>query len=174
MKDLLKDGNNFLNFTELGAKYNINISFFQLLQLRQAIPGSWRSIIYNDPKNDVRIFNGSEFVRVRNIWKPIHKIRGSDIYWSFIKEPDTIVSQEKWAHDLENNDIDFKSAYRLPYQITTSTYLQTFQYKILHRILSTNRWLYVRGIVNSEACDLCGESDSILHFLVMCKFCKDF
>ena len=45
-----------------------------------------------------------------------------------------------------------------------------FQYKILHRILATNKKLKQYGIKTSDFCDFCGqEVESILHLFCECN-----
>ena len=58
------------------------------------------------------------------------------------------------------------------FYITKEPYLQSFQYKILNRILNTNENLYKWKIQNSNECKLCG--DSVEHRIFYCNKSKSF
>ena len=64
--------------------------------------------------------------------------------------------------------IDWKDIFELPYNITTEPYLQSYQYKILHRILNCNDRLFKWKIKASPECDSCGMTDTIEHRLFDC------
>ena len=51
--------------------------------------------------------------------------------------------------------------------------IQSFQYRILNRIITCNHWLYNVKIKNSPLCD-CGEDDTIEHFFIVCTECHNF
>ena len=60
--------------------------------------------------------------------------------------------------------------------LTTNDFkLRNFQYKILHRILPTNKFLVKIGIKESDQCNLCNNvTDSILHYIWLCPIIKVF
>ena len=53
--------------------------------------------------------------------------------------------------------------YRLPYYIRCDTYIQSLQYKLLHRYINCNENLYEWIIKESPNCMNCGLIDSIEH-----------
>ena len=58
---------------------------------------------------------------------------------------------------------------------TRNTYLQTFHYRIINRIISTNTFLYRIGKAESAVCTFCNERDETLcHILWECRIVKDF
>ena len=126
-------------------------------------------------EQDLEKFSLINHVKINKYWKPLNKIKGSEIYWAIIPDSGNIKAQEKWSSELGTPHINFEKVYRLPYLITNYRTLQSFQYKILHRIINTNKWLFLRKIVESDICEYCNanETDSILHFFVKYKVCKD-
>ena len=80
-------------------------------------------------------------------------------------EPPT--SQHTWINMypfLENQD--WKPIYSLPFHITAEPYFQSFQYKIINRIINTREKLYDWKIIDSNKCLSCGLVDTIeLHFV---------
>ena len=67
-------------------------------------------------------------------------------------------SQDKWklACGEINKDIEWNKAYILPFQCTKDTNLQSFQFKLLHRI-ATNDFLNKIGVSLSAMCTFCNE-----------------
>ena len=87
-------------------------------------------------------------------------------------------SQEKWTDDckLENDEaIDWKSVYRLPFICTKITKLITFQFKLLHRRLATNDFLKKIGIKNNDRCTFCEvELENLTHLFWFCTITASF
>ncbi|KAL9960212.1 hypothetical protein ACROYT_G033639 [Oculina patagonica] len=64
-------------------------------------------------------------------------------------------SQQKWMNecDITNaEDIEWQETYQLASKCTKSTSLKEFQFKFLHRRISTNDFLYKIGINNDSKC----------------------
>ena len=57
----------------------------------------------------------------------------------------------------------------MPFSVCGDTKLQSFQYRVIHRILPCNKWLFNISVSESSKCNFCEEEDDILHFLVLCK-----
>ncbi len=49
------------------------------------------------------------------------------------------------------------------------TTIQTFQYKIIHRILACNEWLNNINIKICNTCSFCNDKDTISHFHIDCN-----
>ena len=65
-------------------------------------------------------------------------------------------------------DEDWSKIFLLPYLISRETYLQTFQFKILHRIFACNYWLSIVKVSESSKCHFCPEIDTIGHYFYTC------
>ena len=76
-------------------------------------------------------------------------------------------SQKKWLEDCGlplNDNINWTAAYRLAKICTKSTKLIEFQFKFLHRRVSTNDFLFKIGLKGDESCSFCHtSSESIIH-----------
>ena len=55
------------------------------------------------------------------------------------------------------------------YKITRDNKLRQFYFKLLHRILVTNKELKCFGITDCVKCAMCGENDSIEHAFLECQ-----
>ena len=54
------------------------------------------------------------------------------------------------------------------------TFLQSFQYKVLNRIVYCNDKLFTWKIKTNNKCEYCREIDTIEHLLFRCRYSKDF
>ncbi len=61
----------------------------------------------------------------------------------------------------------------LPFETVRDTKIQTFQYRILHRIIPCNKRLHNIKNKDSDYCDYCGRVDDILHFFKKCPKVND-
>jgi len=58
----------------------------------------------------------------------------------------------------------------MPYKATIESTLRNFQYKYVHRIIATNKYLFKCKLSNSNLCDFCGENiETIEHLFWECK-----
>ena len=55
----------------------------------------------------------------------------------------------------ENETIDWKTAYKLPFQCTKISKLLVFQFKLLHRRLATNNFLKKINLNDNDLCSFC-------------------
>ena len=69
---------------------------------------------------------------------------------------------------------DWELLYQLPFIVSAEPYLQSFQYKILNRILNTKENLHKWKISEKNKCDYCNITDTIEHHLFTCNHCKQF
>ena len=82
-------------------------------------------------------------------------------------------SQGKWlAEDLIGNEtVNWESTYSLPFWCSKETKLREFQFKLLHRRITTNDFLYKIGIKQSDSCTFCGEAtENLVHLFWSCKY----
>ena len=70
---------------------------------------------------------------------------------------------------IQFTDLIWHDIYVCPYKVTRETKLQSFQYKVLHRILACNKYLSDIRAKDSSECLYCDSAVDILdHFLVKC------
>ena len=81
----------------------------------------------------------------------------------------------KWC---EQNEIDrnrFNIFFKLPFQVTNDFALRSFQYKFLHRIIPTQRFLFLRKISDTELCTFCeGDIETMEHLFYGCAISQQF
>ena len=112
-------------------------------------------------------------------------------YKSFVTQTASIPckSQEKWLTDCNVCDfdtIDWGNSYTLAFLFytnipiifpicTNESKLRVFQFKLLHRKLATNCFLFKIGIKSNDQCSFCKESsETLLHLFWECSSVKSF
>jgi hypothetical protein len=87
-----------------------------------------------------------------------------------------ITGKLKWDNILDNNYyIDWDVAFTQIYKDTIDTKLREFQFKVLHRILPTNKLLVRMHKTESNLCNFCNSAtDSIEHYLWFCDTAQLF
>ena len=84
-------------------------------------------------------------------------------------------SQEKWLLDFNNEPINWKLAYILPFQCTNSRKLIEFQFKLLHRQIPTNTFSMKMGLKDNEKCTFCEKvPEIIIHIFWSCDLVSSF
>ena len=86
------------------------------------------------------------------------------------KEPTAIESWINIFPFMEN--YDWERIYTIPFKYVREPYLQSFQYKIINRILNTNEKLEKWSIKPNNKCNFCQSVDTIEHHLFQCKNSK--
>ena len=177
--DILDDNLNFKPLIKLNADMNTVVTQMKYNSIRSAIPAHWKKIIKdnrNNPNTSMIRLNDLPSIKINNCLKPLSKCTNKHIYNKLlctqIKPPTAI---DKWINTfpfLETEE--WSPIFKRTFYITKEPYLQSFQYKILNRILNTNENLYKWKIQNSSECKLCGEVDGVEHHLFYCNKSKSF
>ena len=89
-----------------------------------------------------------------------------------------IKSNNKWVLDLANFDIkevDWEKTYILSFLCTKEMKLRIFQFKLLHRRIATNRFLYKIGVKDTDKCSFCkSETECLIHLFWDCTIINEF
>ena len=80
------------------------------------------------------------------------------------------MSQKHFEKKFDSKELDWRIIYKLPRKVTTSTYLRSFQYKILNNILYLNEKLFVFGLSTTSPCSFCNSfGENITHLFSDCS-----
>ena len=74
-------------------------------------------------------------------------------------------------------NIDIKAweeIFQRPSRVCRSTRLQSFQFRLLLRVITCNHWLFNAHIKDSPICDTCLVDDSLFHFFIECIHVQTF
>ncbi len=178
MWDLLDENGTFVNLNNLSEKLGKNIDELEYLSIKSAIPLKWKNKFR---KRDMKInFNREDLLVIqstlpkiynKNKTRNIIKSTSKEIYWIIIEqkqEPPT--ATDTWINEFPFLETaDWEKIYKISFKITCEPYLQSFQYKILNRILNCNERLHKWKITKENICTFCEEIDTIEHHLYECR-----
>ena len=178
LKDLLDKNCEILDHSTVNQRYKLKTSFMNITQIKSSIPLAWKiklkqcTSMPNDTPSD-------NIIKVNNKSITIDKSTCKLFYWHIINtnihKPTAI---QKWSdHYPDFNTADskvWKRIYKLSFNLVRDTKIQMFQYKILHKTIPCNKWLYDIKIKNSDTCNYCGDTDDIPHFFIECPKVLDF
>ena len=154
VQDLLNNQGNYLSPQEFRDKYNIKVNFLQYYQITSAIPAYLKSLAsaHMDLEDLNSICENFDFQLSKDITLNLKKTPCKQFYKLFVEkintEPTAIKSWRKkncsevadnWVNCIQNN-----------YKITRDNKLRQFYFKLLHRILVTNKELKRFGITDSQ------------------------
>ena len=148
--------------------------YFQLISIFYSLPSEWKRMIANTT-NALNI----SVRKKRLVFEHFDKLisLNSKAIYQLIKERVTLSpsAQSKWNQIFPDRILIWKDLYIIPYQCTLDTKLREFQFKILHRILTTNYSLYKMSLAPSPVCSFCDHNDeSLRHLFVHCSFVSTF
>ena len=146
IKDILDEDNLFISHTEIERKYGIKCNFLDVLQLRQSIPIEWRILLFNtvnSSKNKLTNFH----VQIVDVMQDLNKLTCKHMYWTLVskksRKPTAIKKWSEYFTQFTNADESvWPRIYQMSFMVTRETRLQSFQYRILHRIIPCNKWLF--------------------------------
>ena len=79
--------------------------------------------------------------------------------------------QIKWQSIFQEHELNWKDIFIMSYKTTIDITLRNFQFKYLHRIIATNKYLFKCKLSNSNLCDFCDENiETIEHLFWECKY----
>ena len=158
------------------------VEHFLLFSLFNAFPEEWRKILKTNKNSisskthdliqtDFKLCIEGKKVNFQNL-------KSKSLYDSFVSKISSIpTAQKKYneAFSTHTFQLDWEKIYLLPFKTTLDTKLREFQYKILNRILYTNKMLFKFKKVDSPLCDFCEkELETIEHLFFHCTKVSTF
>ena len=164
----------FLTLEQVNTLYNVEMNFLEYEILIRCIPDSWkRSIISlynieNDPLLNQYQYKADKIKTLQKGSRDVYKELIKPIY----SAPEKIIKH--WEKELGIGEAELQHAFTNIYFNTNFVKLRFFQYKMLHRCLSLNNFLWKAGIVNSNKCSFCLiETETTIHLFYECNIVKN-
>ena len=163
--DLFDDSGNFLCFEDITDKFSLKLPFTFYEGIKKAIQCSWPNVKIFYTKSTTRPFQPV-------FMKTLNKKGSRAMYEIFLSslQCNTPKCESKWNKELKlKGDFDWKQIHRKYFSITKDTNLIWFNFRIIHRILGTNKYLFMSKIRNDNLCSLCQmEVKTIMHIFFYC------
>lgn len=172
VRDLCDARERIMSSGELQKKYKCG-NFLMWETILHALPGNWKRMIAAGRSGT----DGEPEMDIYEIMKRKPKIAG----WAYslmLKESDISIpekAQDKWKDELRVGQVSWKDVFKNVYELTDDFKLRWLQLRILHRILATNKMLFIFHIRENGECDRCSDpSENILHIFWECPSSNDF
>jgi hypothetical protein len=179
---LFSEEGRLFSWLEFSAKFRIPTSeWLRFQQVMTALPKQWKATIKEQPSPILVL---AEFFAAppkptvfRIKTKDFILIEGtkSKIFYRLLSELQyqSPTSQAAWQRDLGLQEI--LPFFRLAQRLKLQPQQLSFQWKLLHRLIPTGRYLFIRKIISSDLCQWCNEaSDTILHYFCTCAEVCEF
>ena len=125
-------------------------------------------------KYKLEVLNDNALERPK-AWHVIKSGNIKNIYKTFIECSDPPTSVQKWQQTYPDEIITWKKIFLHTFKVTKENKLRWFQYRILHRQIPTQKYLFVRKLVDNPTCIFCGEEeDSVQHLMWRCPVSQNF
>ena len=175
VSDILNAKGDFLSHNEISEKFGVRCHFLQALQIRQSLPLEWRRVIRTEYSHKpVR----EPFIHFNGTLLPLNKCTTRFIYECYAQTkyvtPTSVLKWKTLHEDFDMSEEEWTDVFLRPYICLRETKLQSFQYKIIHRIINCNKKLFDMRIKNSPLCTYCDQTDDIGHFFFLCKDVYEF
>ena len=106
------------------------------------------------------------------------KSQGSKYFYEHLKKQyDNMKLRQRWSDDLNQDlsNINWDKIYKLCFKTIKGNDLVWFQYRILHRILGTNEYLFKVNKTGVASCSFCKASvETLSHLFFLCPFVSEF
>lgn len=177
LKDLIdKHTKTFYTFDRIGQLCNTKnfIKYYSLLscippdlknQLKEGLQGMTMYDFENFTVYNKFITNLQTCKSIKFVYK--------DLVKSIFVLPNPKI--EAWQEKVNMERFEWRNFFLTLQKCCKNSYLKTFQYKLLHRILPTNTFLFKIGFVNSKVCTFCKNHDeTIEHVFYECCHIQAF
>ena len=172
--DILDDNGAFLTFQQLTRKYKFRPMFTQYAGILAAIPIDWKRLLKQE-SNPSSFERDQINVTINKVKINIHKVTCKNFYLFFseliFQRPTAIFA---WDKIFEITPTEWKQIFTIPYKVCKETKIQSFQYKILHRIFPCNSKLFKWQISLTDKCNTCQQLDNLEHYFYYCQGCREF
>ena len=167
VSDLFKENGCFISYEDLKQNNNIKIPFTSFLGLKKSILKTWPYLHVDESLKHTERPQKPDFICII-----LKTIQGSKYMYDLFLENIQYISkhENKWKSVLNlDNTFIFKPYYKLLHQCTKDSKLKWFQYRIMYRILGTNKNLFDCKIKTNSVCNLCRSStETIEHLFFQC------
>lgn len=175
IKDLVT-GSRLMKKEELESKYFIQCDLMFYNGIITAIPNTWIKEIKNTSNIEtIEISVDVMAIVVDNKMIDIKQVRCNQMYMLAIQRViERPTCYYKWESSYYYATFDWEIINIIPYQCTSETYLQSLQYKIIHRYFPCKANLHIWKIEDNNKCNYCNEVESLEHYFADCNTLQIF
>ena len=163
--DVLEEDGCLKSREKLSDEFNINFNFIDYTRLTKAIPKEYISKNIEFDREEMNPWCQQHVLFILGDNKSSQKIKHE-----FLKKEPHLNIIDKWETILTipEDHLFWNKIITLSKQCNQNVWMQMFQYKVLHRILATNKKLFQYKIIYSPLCSYCKMEDKTIQHL----FCE--
>ena len=168
VRDIVTSGGKLKSWSTLENKNITNSEYFLLMNIFDTIPVDWKNFL----REELSVQGLSSDNDTRTTFPSSSKT----IYLELIKRIEIApTAKSKYEILYPTLHLKWEDIHILPRSITLDSKAREFQYKLLNRIIYTNKILCKMGKVASPMCSFCGKSDeSLEHLFIHCEITCNF
>jgi hypothetical protein len=136
--------------------YHVDTTFVEFYGIISAIPRHWKHLI-NSCHN--LIYKENKIIHQLQIDPKPCKY----FYRQFI-DKNTVNIINKWSNEFDIQETQWGLIFSESFSLSTNNKLSCFQYKLIHRILALNPYLFKCKIKDTELCFFCNEAKEFYFF----------
>ena len=175
LKSLLDNNGHIQTYQQLKHKFDWKLNIHMYNTLITSIPKLWKQKLKGSPPS--MNMQSEIYISRKGHLLGIAEVSNQQLYLELlkneIKEPTAVNTWTDLFSLLER--MPWKLIFSAMHHITLETYLQTFQFKILNKLINCNFKLYKWKIKSEPYCDSCVIAiDTIEHHLFLCPLSKKF
>ena len=163
VSDILNANGDFLSHNEISEKFGVRCHFLQALQIRQSLPLEWQRAIQTEYSHKpVR----EPFGHFNGTLLPLYKCTNRFIYECYMQmkyvTPTSVLKWKTLHEDFDLSEEEWTDVFLRPYICLRETKLQSFQYKIIHRIINGNKKCSIWKSKTSPVCTYCDQTETCI------------
>ena len=169
IEDVVSGDGHIMAYMDFSERHpSIKINPLSYMSWCQSIPRHWRDTLLGSSSlsPEERCEKAKVMIKGKEIELELLK---SGHFYSLLRLGTNVTptSQMRW---VEKGFVppDWGKVYKRSFKITTSTKLQSLQFRILHRYFSTKTFLFARHVTTDPFCDNCGMLDTLQHYFFDC------
>ena len=172
--DIYDKKGNLHPISYLEEQYSVRIDILSYNSLVSAIPSSWK----NEIKKITIEYNAISFNELPHFDSngkaiPITLMNNKSVYWKLVKNiTQKTISLSAWDQIFNEEDNNWQCIFKVPYEVTFETQIQSFYYKTILRIFPCNWYISKFDPSVTQHCQFCqGNIDDIPHYFYDCDLC---
>ena len=171
MQDLLNHEGKLLSLQEFQEKFELlNVNYFHYFQIIAAIPTELKQIARQTPVTSEDLFLNLDNLQLTDGNLSLSSM-GCKHYYKLINDCSVMepTGVKNWREKFPNIFVDWRSKFANIYRIMKDNKLRQFQFKLLHKVITTKKELKKFNIATDHECTLCSNADSIFHTFMECN-----
>ena len=169
LSDIVDENGDILAFENFKQKFRLeeHTNFLDYFSLIKSLPSKWKEIIKSQTQSKNTDPLITKLCRAEKAQRPSQVIY-QELRKSVAKRPQKCLQKWEASHNIDMDS--WPEIFKLAHDTVTESKLKIFQYKLLLRILPTNRLLRLMKIRQSDLCSFCDkETESISHLFWECE-----